>query len=78
MSEARYLRAAICSLGVADRYFNHFQIELGGAEDQIEISERVEISEIGAVSCDIEIVRLGQHFGTAQRVGETLVEEPGK
>ena len=54
--EARDVGFAVFARGVADRHFGGLQVELGGAEDQVEIAERIELAEIGAVARDLVVV----------------------
>src|SRR6185437_14565571 len=78
MAKARNLGLAIGPTGVPDRHFDDFQGQLRGAEDQIEIAERIEIAEIAASGLEPLVVGAPQHFGAAQRVGETLSEQPAE
>ena len=41
------------------------EVELGGAEDQIEVTERIEIPEIGPVGHDLLVILPPQHLGHA-------------
>ena len=55
MHEARDLGAAVSAAGVAYGDFDDLQIQLGRAENKIEIAERIEIAEIGAVGDDVMV-----------------------
>ena len=46
------------------------------AEQQIEIAERIEVAEVGAVGRDALVVGAAQHLGAAQRVLDRLPEQP--
>src|SRR5262249_24876426 len=78
VTEAGNLGLAVGAAGVADRNLDRLEAELGGAEDQIEIAERIEIAEIAATGLEARIVGAGQRLGAAQRIGEPLREQPGE
>ena len=73
VAEARDLGFAEGARLVVDRHLDDFQVLLGGAEDQIEVAERIEVAEIVALARDHLVVLAQQHLGAAQRVGQPLV-----
>src|SRR5262249_51265918 len=70
------LRRAIPAFAVADRQIGNLQIELCRAEQQVEVSERIEIAEVCAVGRYQLVVGAPQHFRAAERVLDALTEEP--
>src|SRR5665213_1620495 len=52
------------------------QVVLGGSEQQVEISEGIDFTEIRPVRGNRAIVLLAQHLGAAQRILEVLAEQP--
>src|SRR4051812_23006665 len=76
MPKARNLRFTIGTVGVTDRNLHDLQIEFRGAEDEIEISEGIEIPEIGAARFEPNIVAPAQNLGPAQCIGKALREQP--
>ena len=61
VAEARDLGLAIGAAGIADRHLDDLEAELRGAENQVEIAERIEVAEIAAAGLEPCIV------GAAQR-----------
>ena len=62
---------AVEPLTVSDRNLGDLEVELRGAEDEIEVAERVEVPEEGAVRRDSLVVLPPQHLGPAERVLDT-------
>jgi hypothetical protein len=58
-----------------DRRLDDFQILFRGAEDQVEVSKRIEIAEIGAIPRQHLVVFAQQHLGAAQRIGQSGIDE---
>ena len=56
MCEAMDLRGTVGSPLVSNRYFQNLEIELGCAEQQIEIPEGIELSKIRSVGGDSLVV----------------------
>ena len=61
---------------MVSRNSDYFEIELGGAEEQVEITERIEVTEVFAISADHFVVRLRQNRGVA-KVSLTVVPITG-
>src|SRR5262249_34507244 len=78
MAETRDLRFPIGPARIPDRDFNRFEPELGGAEYQIKVAERIEISEVIAAGLDAQIIGTAERFGSAQSVGEPLRKQPAE
>src|SRR5688572_1598126 len=76
VAKARNLRFAIGSSRVADGNLGDLEVELRGPEDEIEITERVQLSEIGPIGGNFQVVLASERFRSAQRIGETLIEQP--
>src|SRR6185437_4822269 len=66
------------ALAVADGKVDNLQVIFGGAEDQIEIAERVDLPEITAVGGDDFVIVAAQYFRAAKRVLDALTQQPGK
>ncbi len=78
MTETGDLGLAVGAAGVADGNLDRLEAELGSAEDQLEIPERIELPEITASGLDPRIVAAAHRLGAAQRVGEALRQQPGE
>src|SRR5947209_13007001 len=76
MAKAGYLGFPVSAISVADGHLDDFEIEFCRTENQIEIAERVEDSEVRAPSLEPLVVRSRQHLGSAECVGEPLAEQP--
>src|SRR5262245_41150667 len=66
---------AIRPLAIAYRQFDNPQSELGGTEQQIEISKRIEVAKIRATSRDLLVMLAAKHFRAAQRVLHRLAKQ---
>src|SRR5262249_15534526 len=66
----------INALLVAYRLLNDLQIILCGAENQVEISERIDLAEVGSIGGDHVIISPAEHLGSAQRVLDALAKQP--
>src|SRR3984893_14694564 len=66
VAKARDLGLAEGARLVVDRGLDDFEILLCGAEDQIEIAERIEIAEIVALPRQHFVVLPQEHLGAAQ------------
>ena len=62
------LVVAVGALAVADRQVDDLQVQLGGAEEQVEVAERIEVAEVGAVGGDALVVGLAQSTLVPQSV----------
>src|SRR5687767_12254349 len=63
VAPARNIGFAISAGTVTDRQVEHAQIQLGGAEEQVEIAEWIEVAEVGTVARDLFVLRSKQHLG---------------
>src|SRR5271165_4113293 len=72
------LRLAIGAACIADRDFDSFETELRGAEDEVEIAERIKVAEIAAAALEPQVVAAAHYLRPAQRVGEALRQEPAE
>lgn len=66
---------SVHSLPVTDRQVDDLQIEFGRPENEIEIPERVEISEISPVFFDLQVILPAQDLGPAKGVLDRLTEK---
>src|SRR3984893_10389054 len=78
MAPALDVSLTVSSLMIAHRNVDNLEVELGGAENQVEVAERIEVAEVGAVGGDGLVVGSAQHLGPAKRVLDVLAEQPGK
>src|SRR3954452_22789234 len=60
IGKAGDLRGAVGPGRIADRYLHDLQVELGGAEQQIKVAERVELTEVRPIGGDPLVIGLGQ------------------
>src|SRR5689334_1118466 len=58
-----------------DRRLDNFEILFCRAEDQIKVTERIEVSEIAALPRQHLVILAQKNLGAAQRVGEAGVDE---
>ena len=63
---------------VTYRQVHDSEVQSGRAEDQVEIAERIDLAEVGTVGRDPLVICLAQNLGPAQRVLNTLTEQPRK
>src|ERR1043165_6900940 len=66
---------AVRASAVANREIDDAMVQLGGAEEQIEVAERVKVAEIGPIGGNALIVFAPQHLGAAQRVLDGLAQK---
>src|ERR1051326_1725532 len=78
VSPALNVRGSVGTFPVADRHLDDLETELGGAEQQIEVTERIEITEVAPIGGDALVLGAWQHLGAAQRVLDRLSEQPGE
>lgn len=76
MGESVDIRRAVRSILVSNRHLQNFKIQLRGAEQEIEVAEGIEVAEIVSVCHETKIVVPKQHFGSAQRIFDPLIEQP--
>ncbi len=76
MTEALDLGSAIGTVFITDGHLKHFQIKFHRAENQIKITERVEIAEIMAIGSKLIIMMLEHDLGPAQGVLKALAQKP--
>src|SRR6185295_20079494 len=61
---------------IPNRQINDAEVEFGGAEQQVEITERIEITEVGAVAGNRLVIRTEENLRSAQRILDRLPEKP--
>src|SRR4051812_7658228 len=69
---------AVIAGTVTDRDFYDLQAQPGCTEQQVEVAERVEVAEIGAILRDARIVGFPQDLGPAEGVLDRLPKQPRK
>jgi hypothetical protein len=69
---------AVGAFPIADGDVADFEVLFVGAEEQVEVAERIKLAEVGAVGGDLEVVFAGEDLGAAERVFDALAEEPGE
>jgi hypothetical protein len=74
VTEARNLCLPIGPVRIAHRTFDDLEIELGRAKDQIKITKRIEFAEVAACCGNALIIASPERLGSAQRIGQTLVQ----
>ena len=78
MAPALNVGVAIGAFAVADGQVDDLEIVFRRAEDEIEIAEGIEIAEVGAIARRSLRSAPAEHFGPAERVLDTLTQQPGK
>ena len=78
MSPARNVRRAISTIVVPDRDIDDFQVQLGGAKQQIEVAKRIKVAKVGPVAGQKFVIITHQRLGSAQGILNGLAENPGK
>ena len=67
---------AVGTFTVADGEVDDLAVEFGGAEDQVKISEGVEVAEVGTVGGNFFVLFFPHHFCAAEGVFNGLAEHP--
>ena len=78
MPPAVDIRLTISARLIADRQIENAQIQLRSSEQQIEITERIEIAEERTVARDFLVILAEENLGAAKGVLNGLPEQPGK
>lgn len=78
MAEARDVGFPVAPTLVADGHLQDLHLQLGGREQQVEVSEGVQAAEVGALLADAQVVAAVEFLGPAQRVLEALPQQPRK
>src|ERR1700677_568788 len=78
MPPALNISPAVGSLMIPHGHIDQLEVELGRAEDEVEVAERIEVAEVEAVGSDRVVVGPAQHLGPAQGVLDVLSQQPGK
>src|ERR1700686_1302276 len=78
VAEARDLGLPIGAGPVADRQLDDAQVLLGGAEDQVEVAERIDLAEEASGPRDALVVLAEEDLRPAERVLEALLEDGGQ
>ena len=76
MTPAFDIGLAISAIAIADRHVRDFQMESTGAEEEIEIAERIEVAEMRAIRRDPLVIFFEKNFRSAKRVFDRLAERP--
>ncbi|MFM1943589.1 MAG: hypothetical protein RI897_2571, partial [Verrucomicrobiota bacterium] len=75
MAPALDIGIAVGACAVADGEVEYAQVEFRGAEEEVEIAEGIEVTEVGAVFGDLFVVLFEEDFGAAEGILEGLAEE---
>ena len=75
MPPAADVRLAVRARLVADGEVDDPQVEPRGAEEQVEVAERVELAEVRAAGGDPVVVAPEQHLRPAERVLHLLADD---
>ena len=68
----------VSAFAVADGDVGDFEAEFAGAEEQVEIAERIEVAEVSAVRDDFFVILGADDLGAAECVFDGLPKEPGE
>src|SRR3989304_8111966 len=75
VAKARNIRVPVAACSIMDGYFDDLEILLRGAEDQMQVAERIEVAEVRAVTRDRLIVFPKHRLRAAQSIGEALADQ---
>ena len=74
MRKSMDIGSAVGPFLVANRHFQNLEIELGRPEQQVEIAEGIEISEIRPAGRDAFVVSPEQYFRSTERILNSFAE----
>src|SRR5262245_49607691 len=69
---------AVNTLPISDWHVRDFQVQFDCPKDQVEVAERIKVSKVRAVGCDLFVVTFPQDLCATQSVLNRLTQEPGK
>ncbi len=75
MSPALDIGIAVGACAVADGEVEDTEVEFSGTEQEVEVTEGIEVAEVGAVLGDFLVVLSEEHLGAAESILEGLAEE---
>src|SRR6266700_4007595 len=75
VGEAGDVGRPVGALAIADGNLHDAEVELGRAEDEIEVAEGIEVAEMRPARREPRVVLAPDHFGAAQRVLDRLADE---
>lgn len=78
MLEPGDIGRAVSAFPVPYRHLDDLQVQLVGPEEQVEIPEGIEFSEIGAVFGQFDVIIPEHDLGAAEGIFEALLKQPGK
>src|SRR4029079_14617031 len=78
MAKPGDLRLSVAAVRVRYVNFDDLERQLGGAENEIEIAERIEPPEIAAPRFEPLVLGPADRFGPAQCRGDALRQQPAK
>src|SRR5438874_4117857 len=78
MAEAADLRHAVGAVSISHGQLTDLEVELRSAEEQIEVTERVEVSEVGAIGLDALVIGAPDDLRSTQGIGDPLLQDPGE
>src|SRR5207237_8177964 len=75
IGEAGDVGRPVGALAIADGNLHDAEVELGRAEDEIEVAEGIEVAEMRPARREPRVVLAPDHLGAAQRVLDRLADE---
>ena len=72
------VRGPVPARAVANRQIDDLESKFRRAEQEVEVSERVELAEVRAVGGDQFVISPCKHLGSAERVFHRLAQQPGE
>ena len=76
MAPAIDVRASVGSFAITNGHLNDFQVQLGSAEQQIKIAERIKVAEIRSIRHQLVVITLANGLRSAKRVPDGLTQQP--
>ena len=53
MPKSADVRVSVSAFSIPDRHFSHFEVEFGSPEEEVKISEWIEVPKIASVRLDL-------------------------
>src|SRR5436189_6025117 len=78
MPPSLYVCFAIRSIPISNGTINKLEIQLRGAENQVEITERIKLAKIIPAAFQQPVIRSPKDFGSTERVFDRLSKKPGE
>ena len=75
MAEPADIRCSVGPLTISNRHFNYLQILFCGAKQQIEISKRIEVTEVFSIFSDSIVIATTKDFRPAKCIFDRLSQK---